>query len=207
MQPDVSDPASDLTEISVIQESWFKIYALHKRKFKLSPDGSAPRRLIAVFGGSNVAKGRLQWWRAYSLGRELANRNAVVFNGGYGGVMEASAAGARSVGGDTIGVTCNNLPERQANPYILSEWRLERWDQRLLTLVWLADGYAFMPGSSGTLVELSMVIETQLKGFIPVRPVVCLGAFWEPVVRRIIGGDGMITFAKTPAECADLVTR
>ena len=196
---------AELTEISVIEESWFKICALHKRELKFVGDGSTPRRLIAVFGSSAVGRGDTVWRQAYKVGRELALRQAVVLNGGYSGVMEASAAGARSAGGDTIGVTCENLPEKGANPHILHEWKLERWDQRLLTLVWLADGYLVMPGSSGTLVELSMVIETQQKGFIPARPVVCLGAFWKPVVRRIAGGEVMVSFAKTPAECVELL--
>ncbi len=194
------------TETTLINESWLAILARRKREILIGHDSQHPCRFIAVFGGSSVQEDSPTWRKVFRLGRELALRGAVVYNGGYGGVMAASAAGARSVGGNAVGVTCDNLPEKDPNPYIDMEWRLDRWDERLLSLVWLADGYAVMPGSSGTLVELSMVIETQLKGFIPTRPVVCLGSYWKPVVRRIYGTGSMVLFAGSPIECAKLLT-
>ncbi len=193
------------TEISVISESWFGIMARKKRDLLLGQDSSHPRRLIAIFGGADVREDSIIWKKCFRLGKELALRGAIVVNGGYSGVMAASAAGARSVGGHTIGVTCDNLPEKETNPHIVDEWALQRWDQRLLTMVWLSDGYAVMPGSSGTLVELSMVIETQLKGFIPARPVVCLGSHWKRVVIRIDGTYSMVQFESSPIRCAELL--
>jgi len=194
-------------EVSLINESWLSIYARRKRTLQLGQDSNNPRRLIAVFGGNAVDEKSNNWQNSYKLGQEIAKRGGVVINGGYHGVMEASAAGARSQDGVTIGVSCENLPEAKVNQYIVHEWNLKRWDQRLMTLVWLADGYVVMPGSSGTLVELSMVVETQFKGFIPARPVVCLGDYWKPVVERIAGAKEMISFADTPDECVGMVFR
>jgi len=195
----------DNVEVTLISESWLHILARRKNEIKLGQNPNLPMRFIAVFGGAVIDPNSNAWRKVYNLGRELAQRGAVVINGGYGGVMEASAAGAHSVGGITVGIICDNLPEKHANPYIQHEWKVERWDQRLLTLVWLSDGYAVMPGSSGTLVELSMVIETQLKGFIPARPIVCLENYWKPVVSRIDGTDGMVKFARTPKECVEML--
>ncbi len=192
-------------EVSLISESWLGILARKKRDILFSRDKTALHSFIAVYGGSVVGRNTTAWQKYFRLGKELALRGAVIINGGYGGVMEATAAGARSVGGVTIGVTCDNLPEKEANPYILHEWKVERWDQRLLTLVWLSDGYAILPGSSGTLVELSMVIETQFKGFIPARPIVCLGSYWKPVVSRIDGTEGMVSYARTPKQCVEML--
>ncbi len=192
-------------EVSLISESWLGILARKKRDILFSQDITTPCRFIAIYGGAVLERDTPAWRKYFKLGKELALRGAVVINGGYGGVMEATAAGARSVDGITIGVTCDNLPVKEANPYILHEWKVERWDQRLLTLVWLSDGYAVLPGSSGTLVELSMVIETQLKGFIPARPIVCLGSYWKPVVSRIDGTDGMVSYARTPKQCAEIL--
>ncbi len=192
-------------EISRINESWFSIFAHKKRELQLGQDRQHPRRLIAVFGGNITEKESIIWNKCYRFGQEVAKRGGIIINGGYSGIMEASAEGARSLGGDTIGVSCENLPEKEVNPYIVHEWKLKRWDQRLLTLVWLSDCYAVMPGSSGTLVELSMVVETQFKGFIPARPVVCLGSFWKPVVNRIEGAEKMIRFARTPKKCVEML--
>lgn len=181
-----------------LREGWFSILA-HRKSEALARG----ERLIAVYGGGNPHKGGEVWMDAFALGKELAQRGGVIMNGGYGGVMEASAAGARSVDGMTIGISCKNLLSREVNEYIELEWQVDRWDQRLLALVFLADAYAVMPGASGTLVELAMVIETQLKGFIPARPIVCLGQRWENVVASINGAGDMVTFTNSPAEMAE----
>lgn len=188
-------PAEQLT---VITEPWFKVLAERKSSLVREWGGRAP--FIATFGSALIGQESAIWQSSYKLGVELARAGAIVLNGGYGGLMEATAAGARSVGGITVGITCENLPEKGPNPYILHEWKVERWDQRLIALVWLADGYVILPGSSGTLVELAMVIETQLKGFIPPRPVVCLTRFWQPVVRRVLDHPSLVKFAPTPNE-------
>ncbi len=192
-------------EVSFIKESWFEILASRKRELLTTVHGSRKPRLIAVFGGSAVKKGSKAWRWSYDTGAALAKRGAIVMNGAYGGVMEASAAGAQDAGGITVGITCSNLPVNEPNEYIQHRWHVPRWDQRLLALVFLADGYVVMPGSSGTLVELSVVIETQLKGFIPIRPVVCYGRYWQPVVKRIIQPDGMVYFARKPEQVAQIV--
>lgn len=192
----------EATETTLIDDGWFITLAQRKRELQ-RPHGR-PSPFVAVFGSALMEGGSRDWRRGYELGAALARGGAVVINGGYGGAMEAAAAGARSVEGTTVGVTCSDLPEKQANPYIVHEWRCERWDQRLIGLVWLADGYVVLPGSSGTLVELAMMIETQLKGFIPIRPAVCLGSFWKPVVQRIIGAGNIVQFASTPVKAAQL---
>ena len=193
----------EASETTFIDEGWYLTLAQRKREL-LRPYGATSKPLIAVFGSAMTMRGTLGWTRAEQIGAELAKVGAVVINGGYAGVMEASAEGAKKAGGITVGVTCNDLPEKQANDSIIHEWRCERWDQRLISLVWLADGYVVMPGSSGTLVELSMVIETQLKSFIPIRNVVCFGAFWKPVVKRITGTAKIVNFASSARVAARL---
>lgn len=193
----------EANETTFIDEGWYLTLAQRKREL-LRPFGSTTKPFIAVFGSAMTARGTLGWRRAEQVGAELAKLGATVINGGYAGVMEASAEGAKKAGGITVGVTCNDLPEKQANASIIHEWRCERWDQRLIALVWLADGYVVMPGSSGTLVELAMVIETQLKSFIPIRNTVCFGAFWKPVVKRITGTTKIVHFAGTARSAARL---
>ncbi len=192
-------------EISVIKESWFEILVHRKSELQQQITETGKLRMIAVFGGAVPSKDSNSYKRAFAVGKELAKRGAIVVNGGYGGVMEASAAGAHSAGGTTIGITCTNLPGK-LNEFIDIEWHVNRWDQRLLALVFLCHGYAVMPGASGTLVELSAVIETQFKGFIPPRPVVCLGRYWNSVVKRIGGTSEMVTFARTPSNLAEILT-
>jgi len=193
-------------EVSVIKESWFEILAHRKNELQQQGKKSVKNRMIAVFGGAVTSPKSTRYKQAFNVGVELAKREAIVVNGGFGGVMEASAAGARSVGGTTVGITCANLSAK-VNPFIDVEWQVSRWDQRLLALVFLSDGYAVMPGASGTLVELSVVIETQLKGFIPARPIVCMGGHWSSVVKRIAGTTDMVSFVRSPSKLAEILTQ
>ncbi|MBM3325466.1 MAG: hypothetical protein FJY65_00575 [Calditrichaeota bacterium] len=199
-------PVLSAGEITLIDDPWFKVLLQRKRQIWDS-SGRVNLPFISVFGSAQVDAGSAIWQNAFKLGAELARRGAVVMNGGYGGLMEAASAGARAAGGTTVGVTCENLPEKSANLYIDHEWQVTRWDQRLLALIWLAEGYIVLPGSSGTLVELSMAIETQLKGFVPKHPIVCLTRFWQPVVHRVVPNHNTVLFAPTPKECAALVLK
>ena len=176
--------------------------AQRKRELRRKVGHSAP--FIAVFGSAMTEPGSRDWIKAYEVGAALAKAGAVTMNGGYGGIMEAVSAGAVSAGGSVVGITCRDLPEKLPNPYITDDWVAERWDQRLLALIWLADGYIVCPGSSGTLVELAMLIETQLKGFLPIRPAVGLGSFWKSVVQRITDTKKIISFAPTPIIAAQI---
>ena len=54
---------------------------------------------------------------AERVGRELAERGAVVVCGGLGGVMEAVCRGAKSAGGATIGILPGNDPS-DANRWV-----------------------------------------------------------------------------------------
>ena len=116
----------DLIGISVLKESWFKILASRKSEICHQTASNGPSRLIAVFGGAAHERGASEWKAAFGIGRELALQGATVFNGGYGGVMESSAEGAKSVGGISVGVTCRNLLKGGVNPAITHEWEVSR---------------------------------------------------------------------------------
>jgi uncharacterized protein (TIGR00725 family) len=65
--------------------------------------------LIISVIGAGAAK-RETIGLAEQVGRELAERGAVVVCGGLGGVMEAVCRGAKSAGGTTIGILPGNDP-------------------------------------------------------------------------------------------------
>jgi len=58
--------------------------------------------IIAVIGDSRCSDDVQK--KAYAVGALIAERGAALICGGYGGVMEAAAKGARDKGGLTIGI-------------------------------------------------------------------------------------------------------
>ncbi len=138
------------------------------------------QKTIAVFGSSTCKSGETDYVLAHDLGRAIAEKGGVIVNGGYGGVMEASAKGARSAGGHTIGITTQEF-KSVCNPYITEEKKVGTWQERVFALMAIADAYVILNGGTGTLVEFSVAVEMLNKGFISKKPIVVYGPFWREV--------------------------
>lgn len=145
-------------------------------------------RTIAVFGSGNADPADAVFDAALSLGRQLAQAGFAVANGGYGGIMLASAMGARQAGGTVIGVTCRAFKRAGANAYVTDERPTETLNERLTTLIALGDAYVVLPGGTGTLLELADVWEHKNKGFAD-KPILLLGDFWTPLVEMMSRQD------------------
>lgn len=147
-------------------------------------------RTIAVFGTSKAEPDEPVYRLAYQLGCKLASAGFTVANGGYGGTMLASAQGAASVGGSVVGVTCRAFRRGKANAYVTREISTDTLEQRLAALTALGDGYAVLPGGTGTLLELATIWEHKNKGFETAgKPIVVFREFWEPVVKAMTAAD------------------
>lgn len=136
---------------------------------------------MAVFGsGGGTPEDRE---RARALGAALARAGYGVLNGGYGGTMEASAAGARDAGGTAVGVTCAEFTFRSGpNPHLSEVVEAATLIERLDTLLRRAVAYVALPGGNGTLIELALVWEHIRKGLVEERPLVA----WEDPWRRVV---------------------
>jgi hypothetical protein len=170
-------------------------------------------KVISVFGSSRPRDGDPEYLEALEVGRALALEGFVVCNGGYGGIMEASARGAKEVGGETLGITVETF-SRTANRWIDREIRKASLPERIATLVDLADGYVILKGGTGTLLELAYVWEFINKKFIEEKPIVIVGDFWTRVVETLKDellweglGDStkFIQRVDSPRECAGLL--
>jgi uncharacterized protein (TIGR00730 family) len=143
-------------------------------------------KTVTVFGSSLPPEQTAPYEEARLLGRALAERGFAVCNGGYGGVMEASARGARAVGGHTIGVTCSIWPSR-ANPWIVEEVRTASFPERIIMLIERGDGYVVLPGGTGTLAELALAWEMMNKATLSAtvggkKFLVLVGSYWQGVI-------------------------
>ena len=152
-------------------------------------------KTITIFGSSLPGEGSTAYEDARRLGQLLAERGIAVCNGGYGGLMAASARGAREAGGHTIGVTCTLWPG-EANPWIAEEIRAASFIERLMSLIERADAYVVLPGGTGTLAELALVWEMMNKSTLARtvggrKPLLVMAPYWQPVIDCLSQESGL----------------
>ncbi len=141
-------------------------------------------KTVTVFGSAKPKEGEPAYEEARQLGRELARAGFRLCNGGYGGIMEASARGAKSEGGKTIGITTKAFG-CGANSWIDQEFCEETHASRLGKLIELGDAYVVLSGGTGTLVELATVWEYRNKRLISEKPIVVIGDFWRSFIEQM----------------------
>ena len=142
--------------------------------------------LIAVIGGGECPE-RISKM-AEEVGRLIAERGARLLCGGLGGVMEAAARGAKTGGGETVGILPGSDPD-EANPYIDIPIATGLGYVRNVLIVRAADGVIAVNGKSGTLSEVAF-------SMIEKKPLISLES-WEP--------DATIQKAKDAHESVEMV--
>jgi len=161
-------------------------------------------KVITVFGSSRTVEGDTDYQTAMRLGKLLGEAGFDVCNGGYSGSMEAISRGVRDGGGKSIGVTVDVIA-RSGNAWLDEEIRTENIFRRIEHMVTLADGFAVLPGGTGTLAELALTANLLFLGALTPRPLVLLGAAWESVMTYFFDNlhsaqaeRALVRFAPTP---------
>lgn len=145
--------------------------------------------VISLFGTSRSAETDEVFQSAEQMGSLLARHGYTIANGGYGGVMLASARGAALAGGRVIGVTCRAF-RRNPNEYLTEEIPTDTLQERLATLIRLGSAYLVFAGGTGTLLELADVWEHKNKGLAEAdKPIILMGDFWQPLVQMMSAAD------------------
>ena len=156
------------------------------------------------------------------LGKLLAQKAVTVISGGFGGTMEDISRGAKSAGGKTIGVTWYKWEKplyKGANAFIDEEIVADTLFERIDIMLKKADAFIVLPGGTGTLLELSAVLEHLNKGLIEPKPIIMLGDFWKPALTclkkepvlsekirnksKVSCCDQLVTFVKSVDECIE----
>lgn len=129
---------------------------------------------------------------AEEVGRLLGEAGHVVLTGGLGGVMAAAAKGARSTGGSVVGLL-PGTDRTVGNEYLTVALPTGLGEMRNALLVRACDVIVCIPGSWGTLSELSLAMRTGV-------PVVMLGEWIGVAPTMVVGGP-----AEAVAAAAELV--
>ncbi|NUP88780.1 MAG: LOG family protein [Candidatus Sumerlaeia bacterium] len=142
---------------------------------------------VTIFG-SNWPEPRSEPYEdAREIGKGLAQAGITVCTGGYRGTMLAASEGARSQSGEVIGVTVS--PWGPPNEFVTQSIVCDALLPRLERLVELGDAYIVLPGGTGTLLEIALVLELQFKGSMEPRPLWFLGTQWQPVLSSALAGQ------------------
>jgi uncharacterized protein (TIGR00725 family) len=114
--------------------------------------------IIGVIGAGTAGEDILGM--AEETGRLIAEHGCLLICGGMGGVMEASARGAKKAGGTTIGILPQ--PDRHtANPYIDIPIATSFGEARNIIIVRTADILIAVGGEYGTLSEIAFALKTE----------------------------------------------
>ena len=174
----------------------------------------SPERVVTIFGSSRPEDGDPDYVLAYDVGKQLARAGFTVCNGGYDGIMRASARGAKNAGGRTIGVITEALGPRKPNEWIDEIVFTKTLIDRMTELISRGGAYVILKGGTGTLLELAAVWEFMNKGLMPEKPIVVVGGFWEGVIDTLkeeLAWEGLDKCTKyvmnvdSAAKCAALI--
>jgi hypothetical protein len=108
---------------------------------------------------------------AEEVGAEIARNGALLMCGGLGGVMEASARGAKKESGTTVGLL-PGASRKSANPYIDIVIVTEMGHARNVLIAHSADALVAVGGEYGTLSEIAHSLKMG-------KTVVTLNSKWE----------------------------
>ncbi len=136
-----------------------------------------PAPYVAVVGPGEAASDAALA-AAEAVGSELARRGAVVVTGGLGGVMAAACRGARSAGGETLGILPGS-DRSAANDWVSVAVATGMGELRNGLVVRAADAVVAVAGEYGTLSEIALALKLG-------RRVVGLGT-WE--IRGVVAAE------------------
>jgi len=162
--------------------------------------------VVTIFGSSRIDENYPEYQKAVLVGRMLADAGFVICNGGYGGIMEASARGAKEAGGKTIGIITDEFPSKP-NRWVDEVQTTKTWRERLFALIETGDAFVLFNGGTGTLVELFVAWEMINKKMIQ-KPLIVFGAAMRSLVSRLkkeryVVSTPCLKIAKTVQEVLD----
>ncbi len=144
-------------------------------------------KIIAVFGASKSVPGDRHYEDGVACGRLLAAAGYAVATGGYGGMMEAVSRGADEAGGHVIGVTVPTVFRDRdgANAFVAEDRNAAHLVERIHQLTEISAGAIVLPGSLGTMTELSvawnLAFVARFHGG-DAKPIVTVGSTWRDLI-------------------------
>lgn len=142
------------------------------------------KKEVTIMGSARLAPNTKYYKIAEQLGKLLAKNGFTTLTGGGPGIMEAGNRGAKSGGGESVGLNIELPFEQHVNAYVNKSIGFYYFFTRKIMLTSPANAFVFFPGGFGTLDEFFEVVDYMELGLMERVPVVLVGReFWEPLLK------------------------
>lgn len=142
------------------------------------------KKTVTIFGSSLPTPESTLYKDAFYIAKNLAIKGFNLCTGGYQGIMDAVSKAAFLEGKEAIGVTLKNRTWNKST-YLTTNIETTTLFERVEKLIEIGDAYIFLPGGTGTALELFSVLELMNKEFIPIKPAVAFGEDWKEIIQRM----------------------
>jgi uncharacterized protein (TIGR00730 family) len=140
---------------------------------------------VCVFCGSNRGRRSIFQKSARQMGKALAARRmGLVYGGGHVGLMGVIADAALAAGAEVIGVIPRAMVDKELAMEGLTEMHIvDTMHQRKALMAELSDGFAALPGATGTADELFEILTWAQLG-LHSKPIGLLnvGGYFDPLL-------------------------
>lgn len=137
---------------------------------------------MCVYCGSRFGHNDHYSEAAKTVGRTIADAGVrLVFGGGAGGLMGASAAAARDQGGEVLGIIPKFLQEQEGLLAGIDSVEVKTMHERKTGLFEESDAFCVLPGGIGTLEEVVEVLSWSSLAIHKKPIVLCnVEGYWDP---------------------------
>lgn len=142
---------------------------------------------ITFFGFADAQENDVLYKEAFEVARLCAKSGYTIINGAGPGVMKAATAGAKSVGGRTIGITFypKDIPMfegRDETNKVDQIVIVNNYLERTLKLLAMGQIFVIFNGGTGTISEFGMAWGLARLYFGHHKPLILYGDFWQEII-------------------------
>lgn len=142
---------------------------------------------VTILGYADAAEDEPLYKEVFEVAKLCAASGFTVINGAGPGVMKAATAGAKSVGGKTIGVTFypKDIPMfegRDQTNKVDQIVILNNYLERTLKLLAMGQVFVIFNGGTGTISEFGMAWGLARLYFGHHKPLILYGDFWQEII-------------------------